>query len=179
MLDRQKAVLVVVDFQEKLLPTIPVTDAILPQAIKLIRFARKFDIPILWTEQYPRGLGSTVPEIATELEGLTPIEKTSFGCMGDVGFERALENTGRKQLLLTGVETHVCMMQTALAAVEQGYEVYVPRDAVASQEKRQYKAGLRRMEQAGVVLGTTQMILFELLREAGTPEFKQALPLLK
>ena len=179
MLDRQNAVLVVVDFQEKLLPTIPVTDAILPQAIKLIRFARELDIPILWTEQYPRGLGATVPEIATELEGLAAIEKTSFGCMGDAGFVRALENTGRRQLLLTGVETHVCMMQTALAAVEQGYEVYVPRDTVASQEKRQYKAGLRRMEQAGVVLGTTQMVLFEILREAGTPEFKKALPLLK
>lgn len=179
MLDRNKTVLVVIDFQEKLLPTIPVADEVLPQAIKLIRFARELAIPILWTEQYPQGLGNTAPEIAAELEGLTAIEKTSFGCMGDAGFARALADTGRTQLLLTGVETHVCVMQTALAAVEQGYEVYVPRDAAASQEKRQYKAALRRMERAGVVLGLTQMMLFELLGEAGTPEFKKALPLLK
>ena len=88
MLDRDKTVLVVIDFQEKLLPTIPVTDEILPKAIKLIRFAQELGIPILWTEQYPRGLGRTVPEIAAELESMTAIEKTSFGCMGDAGFAR-------------------------------------------------------------------------------------------
>lgn len=179
MLDRNTTTLVVIDYQEKLLPKIVNADAVSAQAIKLIRFARELDIPILWTEQYPKGLGHTVETVASELSGLTPIAKTAFGCLGDPGFAGALDATGRRQLLLTGIEAHICVMQTALLAIEKGYKVYIPRDAVGSRFESEYTAGLDRLERAGAELVTTEMAIFEMLREAGTPEFKKALPLIK
>lgn len=179
MLDRGAVTLVVIDFQDKLLPKIPDAEAVMGRAAKLIRFARGTNIPILWTEQYPRGLGRTAEGIARELEGHRPIEKTAFGCLGDAVFLSALEQTGKGQLLLTGIEAHVCVLQTALAALDDGYEVYVPRDAVASRFANEYEAGLNRLGRAGTEIVTTEMALFEMLREADTPEFKKALPLIK
>lgn len=179
MLDRDACALVVIDYQEKLLPKIHGAEAVAEQAVKLIRFARELGLPILWTEQYPKGLGRTVAPITEELKGCTPIEKTAFGCLGDAAFSKFLEDTGRKQLLLTGIEAHVCVMQTGLAALEEGYEVYVPRDAVGSRSEKEYEAGLKRLEAAGAEVVTTEMAMFEALREAGTPEFKRVLPLIK
>lgn len=179
MIERKNVTLLVIDYQEKLLPKIHNADAVVAQAVRLIRFARELDIPILLTEQYPKGLGRTVDAIAKELDGIAPIEKTSFGCLGDDGFLAALDATGRNQLLLTGVEAHICVMQTALMAVRRGYEVFIPRDAVGSRLSSEYEAGLERLDRSGAVLVTTEMALFETLREAGTPEFKQVLPLLK
>ncbi|GMU91706.1 MAG: hypothetical protein AMXMBFR4_07640 [Candidatus Hydrogenedentota bacterium] len=179
MLDRGACALLVIDYQEKLLPKIHGAEAVAEQAVKLIRFARELGLPILWTEQYPKGLGRTVAPITEELKGFTPIEKTAFGCLGDAAFTKALEDTGRKQLLLTGIEAHVCVMQTGLAALEEGYEVYVPRDAIGSRSEKEYEAGLERLEAAGAEIVTTEMAMFEALREAGTPEFKRVLPLIK
>ena len=179
MLDRDAVALVVIDYQEKLLPKIRDADAVSGQAIKLIRFARELSIPTLWTEQYPKGLGHTIGPIAAELTGVTPIEKTAFGCLGDPAFAQALDRSGRRQLLLTGIEAHICVMQTALLAIEKGYTVFIPRDAVGSRSEREYDAGLDRLERAGAELVTTEMAIFEMLREAGTPEFKKALPLIK
>ncbi|MCL4693417.1 MAG: hydrolase [Candidatus Hydrogenedentes bacterium] len=179
MLDRQTTALVVIDFQEKLLPKILGHQAVLDQAIKLVKFSRGLGIPILASEQYPKGLGHTVPCLAAELEGIAPLEKTAFGCLGDPAIADAIASTKRKQLLLTGIEAHVCVLQTALMAIDEGYEVFVPRDAVGSRLQPEYEAGLHRLERAGVELVTTEMALFEILREAGTPEFKQTLPLIK
>lgn len=179
MLERSSTALLVIDYQEKLLPKINAGDAVTAQAIKLIRFAREMDLPLFWTEQYPKGLGPTVEAVAKELQGCAVFEKMSFGCMGDAAIAAAVKSANRRQLLLTGIETHVCVMQTALAALEQGYEVFIPRDAVGSRAEREYAAGLHRLDRAGVQLVTTEMALFELLREAGTPEFKKALPLIK
>jgi nicotinamidase-related amidase len=179
MLDRNAVALVVIDYQEKLLPKISGGGAVSEQGIKLIRFARELDIPILWTEQYPKGLGHTVGPIASELNGIAPIEKTAFGCLGDPVFAQALGSTGRRQLLLTGIEAHICVMQTALLAMDKGYTVFIPRDAVGSRTEREYEAGLARLERAGAEIVTTEMAIFEMLREAGTPEFKKALPLIK
>ncbi|MBN2308282.1 MAG: hydrolase [Candidatus Hydrogenedentes bacterium] len=179
MLDRHSVVLTVIDFQERLLPKIHCAGAIVRQAVRLIRFGRELGLPVLWTEQYPKGLGPTVAEVAGELAGMAPLEKTAFGCLGDAGFAAALEGTGRKQLLITGIETHVCVLQTALAAVAAGHEVFVPRDAVGSRTVSEYEAGLERMARAGAEIVTAEMAMFEVLREAGTPEFKRVLPLLK
>ncbi len=179
MLDRNAVVLMVIDYQEKLVPKILGVDTILEKAVKLIRFARELEIPILCTEQYPKGLGSTVGTITAELANVPRLEKTAFGCLGDPKIAQTIGNTGKKQLLLTGIEAHVCVMQTALAALTDGYEVFVPRDAVGSRIESEYEAGLHRLEKAGAELVTTEMALFELLREAGTPEFKKALPLIK
>lgn len=179
MIEREKAVLAVIDFQDKLLLKISVAEAIMARTVKLIRFAKGLPIPILWTEQYRNGLGPTNPSIADELIGVSPLEKMSFSCMGDTAIADALSRMGRKQLILTGIEAHICVMQTGLLALEQGYQVYVARDAVASRERSEYKAGLARMQRAGAELVTVEMVMFELLRVAGTPEFKKALPFLK
>lgn len=179
MLDREAVVLAVIDFQERLLPKILNAEAITEQAVKLIRFTRQIDLPILWTEQYPKGLGPTVEPIARELPGLRPLEKVSFGCLGDRGFLEALRGTSRQQLLITGIEAHVCILQTALGAREQGYEVFVVRDATGSRADTDYQAALARMVESGVQLVTAEMAIFEILRVAGTPEFKKTLPLVK
>lgn len=179
MLDRGNAVFVVIDLQDRLLAKIPAAEQVTDQAIRLVRAARELEIPVLWTEQYPKGLGPTQAGLAAELDGCTPIEKTAFGCMGVPAFESALRSTGRGQLLITGVEAHVCVTQTALGALAAGYEVYVPRDGVASRVETECAAGLARMAAAGAHLATVEMALFELLRDAASPEFKKLLPLLK
>lgn len=179
MIERDRAALIVIDFQDKLLTKIRHNDTILPKAVNLVRFARSLELPVLWTEQYKKGLGPTNPELESELEGIPGIEKMSFGCLGEPQFAAALAATGRKQLLITGIEAHICVMQTALSARQAGYEVFVATDAVGSCNDSDREAGLARMERAGVELVTTQMAMFEILREAGTPEFKKVLPLLK
>lgn len=179
MLHKDSAVLIVVDFQEKLVPKIPVADAIIEQTVQLIRFSRELGIPVLWTEQYPKGVGVTSRRIANELKGFSPIEKMAFGCFDVPAFAEAMEKTERKQLVITGIEAHVCIMQTALQAQERGLEPFVVRDAIGSRAKLEYKAGLERLQQAGVALVTTEMAMFEMLRVAGTPEFKRVLPFLK
>jgi nicotinamidase-related amidase len=113
------------------------------------------------------------------LDGHAPLEKTSFGCLGDAAFQDRLSETGRNQLVIAGVEAHVCVLQTALAALEQGYDVYVARDAVSSSSSYQREAAYERLWRAGAVLVTAQMAMFEMLGEAGTPRFKAVLRLLK
>jgi nicotinamidase-related amidase len=179
MLDKDSVVLLIVDFQEKLLPKIPVAEAIMEQTVQLIRFAREMDIPLVWTEQYPKGLGPTSPKIADELGGFKPREKMAFGCFGDDGIVEAVNATGRQQVLIAGIEAHVCVMQTALQAQERGFSAFVVRDAVASRHKADYKAGLARMERSGVELLSSEMAMFEIMKVAGTTEFKRVLPFLK
>lgn len=179
MLQADSAAIVAIDLQEKLLPTIKHADRVVARTARLLKFARELQIPVLWTEQYPKGLGPTVSEIAQPLEGVQPIDKTVFGCMGHPRFEGALSDLGCRQLILTGIEGHICVMQTALGALNKGYEVYVVRDAVGSSEDEELEAGLERMEKSGATIVTTQMAMFELLGEAGTPQFKRVLPLLK
>ncbi len=179
MLDKDSVVLLIVDFQEKLLPKIPVADAIMEQTVQLIRFAHEVDIPIIWTEQYQKGLGATSARIADELGGMKPYEKMAFGCFGDPGIVEAVNATGRQQLLIAGIEAHVCVMQTALQAMERDFRAFAVCDAIASRHKADYKAGLARMEHSGVELVSSEMAMFEIMRDAGTPEFKRVLPFLK
>lgn len=179
MLEREKSALVVIDYQPKLLPKIFNAEAIIPQALLLIRVAKALQIPILLTEQYPKGLGPTVETLAAELQGIAPIAKTAFGCFGEPGFVSALKNTGRRHLLVMGIETHVCVMQTCLAALLEGYEVFLTVDACGSRRQTDHDAALNRMRRASVELVTAEMAIFECLRDAASPEFKQVLPLLK
>jgi nicotinamidase-related amidase len=179
MMHAHELAVVAIDLQEKLLPTIDAAPKVLERASRMLRFARQLNLPVLWTEQYPKGLGATARPVADALEGLTPIEKTVFGCMGHAPFHDALQALGKRQILLTGIEGHICVMQTALGALDAGYEVFVARDAIGSSAPEELQAGLERMEKAGATIVTTQMAMFELLREAGTPEFKRVLPLLK
>lgn len=179
MLALDNTVLVIIDFQEGLLPKIHGADEVLARAAKLVQFARELDVPIVWTEQYPKGLGKTVESLAAIIEGLTPIEKLAFGCFGEGAFTEAVAATNRKQLLVAGIEAHVCVLQTVLAGLDSGYEVFVVRDAVGSRAPSDYDAALARMQANGAGIVTTEMAMFEILRAAGTPEFKKILPLIK
>ncbi|NLN92431.1 MAG: hydrolase [Candidatus Hydrogenedens sp.] len=180
MLRKENTVLLVIDIQDVLMPeNEKVSRNYLKQCSRLIRVMQALEVPILVTEQYPDRLGATNEELLSLL-GDTPRQpKIEFSCLANTAFREALEKTGRKQLLIIGMETHICVMQTALEALDEGYEVYVVRDAVVSTREREYKAGLERLARGGAEITTTEMSIFELLRQGGTPEFKKVLPLIK
>ncbi len=168
-LDRERAALVVVDVQEAFRKAVPGFEDIARAAATLVRGAEALGVPVVITEQYPKGLGETVPEVAERLPaGAEPLEKTVFSAAEAEGFD--LE--GRDQAIVCGVETHVCVNQTALDLLAGGTEVHVVEDAVASRFPDSKRVGLRKMEQAGAVLTSVETALFELLGRAGTDEFK-------
>jgi len=180
-LDPAQCALLVVDIQEKLLPSIHQREEVVRNSQLLIRLAGILDIPIVLTTQYERGLGPTVPELAELLTGVEPIDKTSFGCFGSDTFCSHLRQLpGRRNTtLLCGIESHICVTQTALGALQNGYMVHVASDAVGSRTEANYRIGLKRMEDAGAVLSSTEMMMYELLRYSGTAQFKQMLAYIK
>jgi nicotinamidase-related amidase len=180
-LEPSQCALLVVDLQEKLVPAIANREEVLRNTQVLIRLANILQIPILETTQYLRGLGPTVPEIAELLMGVPSIDKTSFGCFGSDEFRGALRQLPghRTTVLMSGIESHICVMQTALGALQNGYMVHVAADAVGSRSEQNYRLGLQRMESAGCVLSSTEMMMYELLRRSGTAQFKEMLSYIK
>ena len=180
-IQREEAVLVVVDVQDVLMKKMNqgVAENVVRNIRTFLTFSKKMAIPILITEQYPRGLGQTVSEIKMELESILPIEKVSFSCCGVKTFNEKLNQTGRKQVILTGIETHVCVLQTADDLIQTGHEVHAVADAICSRRKLDWEIGLRWMEKKGAMISTTEIIAFQLLKEAGTEEFKGLSKLLK
>jgi nicotinamidase-related amidase len=181
LLDADQCALVVVDIQEKLLPPIFQKDQLIRNAQLLIRAARVLKIPMLVSTQYTKGLGGTVTEIASLLPETEPIDKQLFSCFGSDVFCTLLKRLpgNRNTLLLCGMETHICVMQTALAALGEGYLVHVASDAVSSRAERNWKVGLDRMRAAGAVISSTEMMIYELVRSSGSPAFRELLPHLK
>jgi nicotinamidase-related amidase len=173
--------LVVVDIQEKLLPPIFNKDALVKNSQLLIRLAKILSLPVIVTTQYSKGLGSTVPEIASLLSEVAAVDKMEFGCFGSDSFRAKLKNLpgNRNTLLLCGMESHICVMQTALGALNEGYLVHVASDAVGSRVEWNWQIGLERMKSAGAVISSTEMMMYELLRCSGTPAFKELLAYLK
>ena len=180
LLQPGSTVLVVIDLQERLLPAIAGAQAVLANTEKLLRLAKVMNLQTILTTQYRKGLGETVPAIA-ELAAVDPIDKVSFGCMGDEGFCAALrqEIAPGETILLAGVEAHVCVLQTALGALQEGYRVHVAADATASRSEANAALGIERMRGAGAVISSTEMAVYELLGNSRRPEFKQMLPYLK
>jgi nicotinamidase-related amidase len=178
LIEKGGAVLVVVDMQEKLVPLMVKGKEVTENIIKLIRFCRACKIPIILTEQYPRGLGGTVQEIRKELEDTLPIEKTSFSCFGSKDFRNALKRFKANTLIITGIEAHVCILQTALEALEK-YRIHVIADAVSSHTVENIQIALQRMRDAGVEISSTEMLMYELLRDSKTKEFKEVKQLLR
>ena len=178
-LSRAKAGLLVIDFQERLLPAMHAKESCLENALRLIKGGSILSLPVFATEQYRKGLGRTVPQIAALLPGVTPVEKMSFSCCGAEGLISSLKERNIYDVVLCGIETHVCVCQTALDLLDNGFRVFVVADAVASRTPENHRLALERMRDAGVIVVSTEMILFELLGRAGTDEFKQILPLLK
>ncbi len=175
VLDRGRAALVVVDVQEAFRPAVLDFDQVAASVGALVRGARILGLPVVVTQQYPKGLGSTVPEVAEHLEGIEPIDKVSFSAVVADGFD--LE--GRDQVLMCGIESHVCVSQTAHDLLDRGVEVHVARDAVSSRTEQNRELGLHKMEGSGAVVTSVETALFELLGAAGTEEFKQVQGLVK
>jgi len=179
MLDPTRTILVVVDLQEKLLPAVAERERVLKNGILLLRLARALEIPVVLTSQYRKGLGSVVPEILAEAPGAEPLDKVVFGCFEHEPFRAALEPMVRGQLLVCGIETHICVTQTVLGARERRYEVHVATDAVSSRTAENHRVGLARMEREGAVISSAEMAIYELLQRSDSPAFKWMLPHLK
>jgi len=179
-LDRNDAVVLLIDVQERLLPAMPPArlERLFKYAKAMILAARDLGIPVLATEQYPKGLGATAPALRELLPG-PPLVKMHFSCAADPAFTAALEATGRKQVIIVGIETHVCVFQTARDLVSMGYEVYVCADATASRSDEHRESGLELIRSSGAAIHNVESAIFDLLHACGTDEFKRIAPLVK
>lgn len=173
------AMLLVVDVQGKLARLMDESETMIRQQQILIEGCRMLGLPVVWVEQLPDKLGATVPELTEKLSGLTPLAKSSFGCCGDVDVMSAIRTTGRRQVLLSGIEAHVCVWQTAAALIRQDYNVHLVCDAVSSRSSFNREIAFRRMAQAGASLSNVEMLLFELMQGAEHPRFRDVARLLK
>jgi nicotinamidase-related amidase len=180
-LEAEQCGLIVIDIQEKLLPPIFQKEELVRNSQLLIRAAGVLQIPAIVSTQYAKGLGKTVPEIASLLPETDAIDKDRFSCFGSDGFCTLLKRLpgNRNTLLLCGMESHICVAQTALAALREGYLVHVASDAVSSRTEWNWKIGLERMRTAGAVISSTEMIIYELMRSSSSAAFKEMLPHLK
>jgi nicotinamidase-related amidase len=168
--------LVVVDMQERLLSAIHENERVISNVRLLLRAAKALALPVVMTTQYIKGLGPTQDEILELVPEARPIDKLTFSCFGSPEFKQALAATGRKSLLLCGVEAHICVLQTGLDALAAGYEVHLVSDATGSRVKANAEIGHRRLEGAGAIPSSTEMAIYELLGASGTPAFKALLP---
>ncbi|BBA69537.1 hydrolase [Geobacter sulfurreducens] len=173
-LDRQQAVLVVIDVQEKLCAAMDpeVLERLTKNTGILLEAAQELGMPVVATEQYVKGLGCTLPVLKEKIEG-DACEKMTFSCCGDDAFLNRLAALGRKQVIITGMETHVCVLQTVIELLERGYHVHLVRDAIMSRRKENWFVGMEVARDAGAVITSTEAALFQLLRVAGSEEFKK------
>lgn len=179
ILNKEDTVLFIIDIQERLSAVMKDKEEVINNTLILIEACKEMDMPIVITEQYPKGIGSTVDEIKSRIKDDVKIfEKISFtGYTEEV--KSALEATNRKKVLITGMETHVCVYQTARDLIANGYEVFIARDAVCSRTKENFQNALDLMKDMGAVITNTETIVFDLLKVAGTPEFKVLSKLIK
>ncbi|NTV50774.1 MAG: hydrolase [Geobacteraceae bacterium] len=174
-LERDKAVLVVIDVQEKL--CIAMDEVVLKQLVKnvgiMLDSAAELNIPVLITEQYVKGLGTTLPELKEKAPLASYYEKMTFSCCGSAEFVDAIKSSGKTQVIITGMETHVCVLQTVIELRDAGLDVHVVKDAVMSRSKQNWQTALQAMTLAGAIPTCTESALFQLLKVAGTDEFKK------
>ena len=175
-LTRSDSILVVIDVQEKLVPVINNGEKVIGNIVKLLRFAKIIGLPVVITEQ--EKLGSTVKEIKTELPNLAPITKIEFSAWKSGKFVERLNQLSRNSIILTGIETHICISQTALDILPR-FNVHVVSDATSSRSRENWDIALQRMKQSSAVITSTEMVIYELLGRAGTREFKETLGLVK
>lgn len=179
MLTLEKTVLFIVDVQGKLAQLMHDKETLFDNLQKIVKGARILDVPVLWAEQNPKGLGPTIPEIAGLLPDMRPFPKLSFSCCGDDGFMRAFRSLNRSQVLIAGIETHVCVYQTAADLLSAGHEVQIVADAVSSRHPNNKRIGLKKIRDDGGSLTSAETALFELLRVAEGDKFKQILKLVR
>jgi nicotinamidase-related amidase len=176
-----RSALLVVDIQERLMPVIEGRDQVVKNASLLMKAARVLTIPLLATTQNVARIGALLPEITAELNGVIPLDKMEFGGFGNARVKQAVDRLSPAidTLIICGVETHICIYQTVMGAIQAGYTVWVPADAVSSRARHNHRTGLGRIREIGGVVANTELIIYELLHAAGTPEFKELLPFLK
>ena len=167
------------DMQEPFLRTMFDRQKVVENAGKLIQAAKILGLPMLVTLQNPEKMGDTIPEIKQLLPPHEPISKMSFSCWGDQAFRLRLQGLGKRHVVICGVEAHVCVSQTAHDLLAFGYKVHVPEDAVCSRKERDWRAGLEKMRQSGVIVTSTEAVIFELLECGGTDEFREMLKVIK
>lgn len=173
LLNKEDSILLLIDVQEKLTPAVLNSEAFIAHCEWLLKLARRMNVPILASEQYPQGLGPTIKQLRTYFSQEDCVDKIHFSSMSDANYDQRLKKFHKKQLVLIGIEAHVCVLQTALEMKQQGFDVFVVVDAVSSRGEQNLKYGLKRMKQDGVHLVTSEMVFFEWLRKAGTPEFRE------
>jgi len=178
-LAREDCLLLLVDIQESMLDLCVQKDRVVKNCAALIDIVSIFEIPVFFSQHNAVKLGGFLRELVAKVQHPVIRDKLEFSCLENEGIARALGNTGRRTILLAGLETHVCIFHTGADAARLGYRVHVAGDAVTSRSPFNWETGLRRLERAGVVISSTEMIIFELLNRAGTPEFRRALPVLK
>jgi len=171
--------LIVIDMQERLVPAMQAPAKTIQNAGVLMTAADRLDIPTLMTEQYPKGLGKTVGELAARAGKAQMIEKMHFSCMQEDEFARSFRALGRNQAVIAGMEAHICVLQTGVQLMEEGFDIFVVTDATSSRTLESEKACLDRLGACGAGIVTTEMVVFEWLGRAGTPAFKELLPLIK
>ena len=179
MLQKEETVLVLIDIQGKLAQIVDESESVVHNIATVVQGVKALQMPILWLEQYPKGLGPTVEEISQHLTEETPIEKITFSAYQTEEFVRALEQTGRKKVLLAGIETHICVYQTAADLIANGYEVEVLADCVSSRTARNHEVGVQKMIQLGASISSVEMALFEMQQIAKGDTFKAISKLVK
>jgi nicotinamidase-related amidase len=179
LMRRDQSLMLIVDIQEKLAPAILNAETAVANTTKLIHAAKHLSVPMLASEQYPKGLGRTIPTLRELLPPESLFDKTHFSCLGESGVAERLQQQQRRQIIICGMEAHVCVLQTALDIKAAGFTTIVVADAVSSRCAENYELGLARMRDVGVTIVSTEMVLFEWIGQAGTPEFRALLPLIK
>ncbi len=179
MLVLDNTALCIIDVQGKLAHLMHEKEALFENVERLIKSAQILDMPIILTEQYPKGLGPTLSQFTELMPEVEPIDKISFSCCANDEFSEKIRKLGRRQLLISGIETHICIYQTSLDLIEAGYQPHLVADAVSSRSEFNKTIALNRMKDAGAFLTTTEMALFELLHSAEGPNFKAISKLIK
>lgn len=169
--DVDRAVLVVIDLQDRLMAAMPLRQEVIAAALRLIKGCSVLGVPILVTEQYPRGLGPTVEDLISHLP--KGVEKLDFDCCGERSFLDSLKATGRNQVLVCGAEAHVCVLQTCLSLLDKGYDVHLVADAICSRKDSDKDIAMATARQAGVVVSSVETALFQMLKRAGSADFKE------
>jgi nicotinamidase-related amidase len=171
-LNKDDVAIVLVDIQDRLASVMADKLQVISNCLHLIELSKLLNIPVIMTEQYPKGLGHTVPEIREALPDHKAIEKLTFDCCGVTSFLDDLASFGKKNIVLVGMESHICVLQTCIGLIKKGYTVHVTKDAVCSRTKENFKTGIGFMRDAGAVITCTETVLFQLLEKAGTEEFR-------
>jgi len=171
-LDKENTVLLIVDIQDKLAAVMTEKEKVIMNNLHLIELAKMLHMPVMVTEQYPKGLGTTVPDIREALPSYRPVEKMTFDCCGQPMFLEELKEHKKSSVILTGMETHICVLQTCIGLLKNGINVHVVQDAICSRSKENWAAGIEFMREAGAIITCTETVLFQLLKVAGTDAFK-------